>query len=119
MEGLLGWGQGLTLSGDDFLIGALLALSRAGYEWQAADSILEAAREVVTCAADDRTSSISAGLLVCAADGEAEESLVALVDHVQTGVPGEAEAQVAASSWGATSAGDALAGIGVMLDRCA
>ena len=115
MEGLLGWGQGLTPSGDDFLIGALLALSRAGHEWQAAESILDAAREVVTYAADNRTTSISASLLVCAAEGEADERLITLVDHVQTGVPGEAEAQAAASSWGATSGWDALAGIGVTL----
>lgn len=116
MEGLLGWGRGLTPSGDDFLIGVLLALSRAGPAWQVARSILEAARAVVTHKADKRTTSISAGLLACAAEGEADERLIALVDHVQTGVPGEAEAQAGASGWGATSGWDALAGISVTLD---
>lgn len=117
MEGLLGWGRGLTPSGDDCLIGVLLALSRGGQESQVAESILEAAGEVVAQKADERTTSISASLLTCAAQGEADERLIALVDHVQTGMPGEAEALAAVSDWGASSGWDALAGIGLTLSR--
>jgi hypothetical protein len=114
-EGLLGWGQGLTPSGDDFVVGMLLGLSRAGLASATAPSMLSAAARVVDLRARKHTTAISAGLLACAALGEADERLVALVDHVQTGSPGEAEARAAADGWGATSGWDALAGIGVTL----
>jgi len=117
IEGLLGWGHGLTPSGDDFIIGLLLALRRAGDARDASASILEAAARLVNEKARERTTAISAGLLGCAALGEADERLIALVDHVQAGAPGQAEAQQAASSWGATSGWDAFAGMGVTLGQ--
>jgi hypothetical protein len=108
----------LTPSADDFVVGMLLALARSGQTVPAAGALLEAAR-LVDRRGSARTSALSVAPLACAADGEADERLVALVDHVQTGVPGEAEAQVAASSWAATSGWEALAGISVTRDRCA
>jgi hypothetical protein len=115
VEQLLGWGHGLTPSADDFVVGLLLALARSGEAVPAARTLLEAAARLVDRRGSGRTSALSVALLACAALGEADERLMALVDHVQTGVPGEAEARVAASSWGATSGWDALAGIGVTL----
>lgn len=116
-EGLLGWGQGLTPSGDDFVLGVLLALSRDGHGCAASSRLLEAAARLIEGTAGNRTTAISAGLLACAASGEADERLIAVVDHIQSGLPGMAEAQDAASSWGATSGWDAFAGIGLTLHR--
>ena len=72
-------------------------------------------RGVLTPKVGERTTSIGAGSLACAGEGEADKRLISLVDHVRIGVPGGAEAQAVASNWGATSGWDALAGTGVTL----
>ena len=116
LESLLGWGPGLTPSGDDFIVGILLALGRTQPRSVFSNELLEAATGMIEARAGDRTTAISASLLACASAGEGDERLLALVDHVQTGEPGEAAARTAASSWGSTSGWDALAGIAITLD---
>jgi hypothetical protein len=111
LEGLLGWGPGLTPSGDDFIIGMLLALGRTQPRSVFSNELLEAATGMIEARAGGGTTAISASLLACAAAGEGDERLLALVDHIQTGEPGEVAARMAASSWGSTSGWDALAGI--------
>jgi hypothetical protein len=116
LESLLGWGPGLTPSGDDFIVGMLLALGRAQLRSVFSNELLEAAAGMIEARAGDKTTAISASLLACAAAGEGDERLLALVDYVQTGQPGEVAARSAASSWGSTSGWDALAGIAITLD---
>ena len=111
-RGLLGWGPGLTPSGDDFVLGLLLALVRGG---RAGDGWL-GLTQAVERQARIQTTAISAGLLACAGHGESDERMIALVDHVQCGVPDSAAAAAAIGAWGATSGWDALAGIGLTVD---
>ncbi len=115
VRGLLGWGSGLTPSGDDFLLGLLLGLHRSGGGARA-DELRRSVAQVVGREAGQRTNAVSVSLLECAADGDADERLIDLVDHVQCGHPGRDTAEAAAGGWGASSGWDVLAGVGLTID---
>jgi hypothetical protein len=99
---LVGLGPGLTPSGDDFLIGALAALSAVG------QTNMRAALGRAVVAAAGRTSPLSASLLRAAAAGHVGENLHAMVAAIITG---DADGAIdAATRIGHTSGWDALAG---------
>ena len=107
---LLGRGRGLTPSGDDCLIGLLLALNR----WQA-DRDWTVINRTIRDAAYQRTTTLSANLIECATQGEADERLIAALDGIVTGEP-DITASVAASlAWGHSSGVAALSGMVVAL----
>lgn len=107
---LLGRGRGLTASGDDFLIGLLLFASRhpgaAGHTLP-----LKAFGRAVVDAAYGKTTTISANLIECAAEGSADERVVAVADAIATGSPPGREWLPRLLGWGASSGVDALAGM--------
>lgn len=113
-EGFLGLGPGLTPSGDDLIIGLLLALHRWEMPGWGAARRSTLNRQVVE-AAYARTSTISANLIECAAAGGADERLLHAIDHLWTGYPSRAEALAGLHDWGASSGADALTGMAIAL----
>jgi Protein of unknown function (DUF2877). len=104
LSGLLGYGRGLTPSGDDLLTGFLLALARWNYP--SAELGQELSR-----AAYQKTTTLSANLIECAAAGGADERLIQVVDAVAAG---NAPLQPCVDSlvgYGNSSGADVLAGI--------
>jgi len=109
---LLGLGPGLTPSGDDVLLGALLVRARrtapgvptgeGAAEGPAGARVADLLRE-----ARRRTTTLSANLLAMAHQGLADERLVNLADHVNAGTACDA----AFLDWGAHSGVDVLLGM--------
>ncbi|MFM8322535.1 MAG: DUF2877 domain-containing protein, partial [Chloroflexota bacterium] len=86
----LGQGPGLTPAGDDFTAGALLAFSRWGPALQLAGGRLapsQAWRSRLVAQAYQRTTTLSANLIECAAGGQADERPPATVDVLPTSGP--------------------------------
>lgn len=100
---LLGQGPGLTPSGDDVILGLLLARARWGLPVDE-DLVHEARR---------RTTTLSANLIALAAEGSADERLIELVDHVRGGGP----TPTAFLDWGAHSGLDVLRGVRLAFER--
>lgn len=110
MQPFLGYGRGLTPSGDDLLLGLLLALNRWGHLLAPALDV-EALNRTVLPDASQRTTALSANLIASAAAGQADERLVAALDALLCGGR-PAEALVAeVAGWGSSSGLDALAGM--------
>lgn len=111
VSALIGFGPGLTPSGDDVLVGVLAALVRGGAQpsqpYRAARTIADAIE-----AGKFRTNDISRHYLQLAADGNFGEALTNLIDAVAdntTGLELRARAQTVLSV-GASSGSDALGG---------
>jgi hypothetical protein len=110
IESLLGLGRGLTPSGDDLALGFLLVLNR----WQDAfDPRLDLStlNQSIVRSAYLKTTAISANLIESAVAGQGDERLLAVVDGIMTGQPGEDECVSLALSLGNSSGVDALLGI--------
>ncbi len=106
----LGYGSGLTPSGDDFIWGFLAALNR----WKAVicphfevthlnDFILKSAQK--------KTSSLSATLIECSTHGWADENMLSVLDHLFTGLGSVKETVEKILAYGSSSGVDALAGL--------
>jgi hypothetical protein len=111
LTGLLGQGRGLTPSGDDVAIGLLLMLNRWRFDrdWAAVNrAVIEAACQ--------RTTTISANLIECAAAGQGDERLLTVVDGIATGSASIDECAERVLGWGSSSGIDALVGMTVALD---
>ena len=110
---LAGLGAGLTPAGDDFLVGAMLAL------WSGADSSqVRRACQTLLDAAGPKTNRLSRAWMRAAADGEAAEAWHGLVRAV---IQGEAKAVRRAGQQiirqGHTSGADALTGYVVIASK--
>jgi hypothetical protein len=114
LSAFLGLGSGLTPSGDDLVIGFLLACNRwreqlcPGLEMAALNTALVAR-------AAHLTSTLSANLIACAARGQADERLALALDGLLTGKPGAPACAAALAAWGNSSGLDALAGMAIAL----
>ena len=131
IESLLGLGRGLTPSGDDVTIGLLLMLThvkgkhpeqsggrpstslRSAQDAPAAQSkdALVAVKHRVVESAYQRTTTISANLIECAANGEADERLINVIDGLVTGTPSRDDCVECVIGWGNSSGLDALIGM--------
>lgn len=110
----LGQGPGLTPSGDDLVVGILLALHRwPGAPWDPARRA--GITEEIVPAAYSATSTLGANLIECASAGGADERLLQAVDHLWSGHPSRTTALEGLRDWGSTSGSDALAGMGLVL----
>jgi len=114
LEPLLGYGSGLTPSGDDVALGLLLALRRWG------DVILpgldlEELTRVFLPRAYAKTTTLAANLIECAADGQADERLIGALDGLVCGAPDAADCAAMLAEWGNSSGLDALAGMALVL----
>jgi hypothetical protein len=111
---LLGNGPGLTPSGDDFVIGLLLALNR----WQDFNPVqidLPLLNAKVTDTAYKQTTTLSANLIECATLGLADERLINALDYLM-GAPYEEEKILfSILDWGHTSGAAAFVGMALAL----
>ena len=108
IEYLLGRGSGLTPSGDDCVLGLLLLLNR----WPRGADEAEFNRRVIDVAYR-QTTTISANLIESAAQGEADERLINVVDGIGTGSASIDECAECVLDWGSSSGIDALVGMAV------
>lgn len=110
LKGFLGRGPGLTPQGDDFILGLLLALNRWQKCFPPEVKIMAINQEIVR-AARRQTTALSASLIACAADAQADERLVRALDGLVTGVPEADECAALFQDWGSTSGWAAFQGM--------
>ncbi|MCI0520673.1 MAG: DUF2877 domain-containing protein [Chloroflexi bacterium] len=111
---LLGFGPGLTPSGDDLALGLALALNRWG-DVLAAGLDVSAINQALIADALRLTSSLSASLLRCASQGEADERLIYALDGMVSGAAPAGDCAARLAEWGSSSALDALAGMALVI----
>lgn len=111
---MLGQGAGLTPSGDDVILGCLLAPSRWGRLISPTLDIQALSQELIA-QAYRQTTLLSANLIECAAAGQADERLLLALDGIITGQPSTEECAVLLLGWGNSSGCDALAGMGLAI----
>ena len=111
---LLGAGEGLTPSGDDFVIGLLLTLKRWGNVLLPGQDLQTLTKTVVD-AAYKKTTLLSANLIECAALGQADERLIAALDWLTSNIPQESNCLDELLGWGNSSGGDVFVGFAVAL----
>lgn len=110
LERFLGLGPGLTPSGDDLVLGFLLAVNRWGnllYPKQDVQSINRAIRQ----AAYRKTTILSANLLSCVTKGQVDERLVIAMDGIMTGKPDPGTCVSHLLNWGNSSGVSAMMGM--------
>ncbi len=114
---LLGQGRGLTPSGDDVVIGLLLMLARshAVNARLAIENMLKHIAVPLVAEAYQRTTAISANLIECAADGQGDERLIAVVDGIATGSTSIGKCVDCVLDWGNSSGVDALVGMAIAI----
>ncbi len=115
LGGFVGLGSGLTPSGDDLILGFLLALGRWGAAlcpaWSAARR--QALGAALVAQVRGGSSTLCAGLAECAARGQADERLVLALDGLVSGPFAPAACAAALAGWGHSSGFDALVGMGL------
>jgi hypothetical protein len=114
LQAILGMGAGLTPSGDDVVMGCLLALTRWGHALSPGLEIKAPAQDVVQ-GAYRKTTTLSANLIECASQGQANERLVLALDGMMSGNPDASTCAGYLAGWGNTSGLDALAGMALAL----
>lgn len=116
LSGLIGLGPGLTPLGDDFLLGVMLTLNR----WRLSmvpNHDLEKLNQHLLLSAAEKTTTLSASLLVCAVEGMADERLIKVLDSFfreDDLKPGIVEELL---SWGNSSGIAVLAGMMAVATR--
>lgn len=111
---LLGLGKGLTPTGDDILLGLLLALNRWRFALAPGLEISSLNRNILGRAYQS-TTIISANLIECAVRGQADERLVTALDSLMTGTSSPSTIAALLASWGSTSGLDALCGMALAI----
>jgi len=114
LAGLLGLGGGLTPSGDDLATGFLLALRRWGHLLAPGLLAAEIAHNLLPLAYQ-KTTTLSANLLECAAQGQADERLLLALDGMLSTDPDPPACAAALTAWGHTSGHDALVGMALVI----
>jgi len=110
LDRLVGYGHGLTPSGDDFILGVLLGLNRWQFPgWGTAK--LKSLNDRVISIACQKTTAISACLIECAAAGQADERMITTLDYLFSGHGDEQTAIAGILDWGSSSGTDALTGM--------
>jgi len=110
VRGLIGLGPGLTPSGDDFLVGIMVALAE-----MRETGLLEALSATVAKYAAARTNSISAAHLSAAAEGLGADSLHRTTQSILSGGDGLTDNLSDLANIGHCSGWDALAGASLAL----
>jgi hypothetical protein len=114
LRAFLGLGAGLTPSGDDLITGFLLTANRWG-ERLVPTFDLAALNQEILAPARKATNSLSASLIQCAAQGQADERLILALDGIIAGAPDASACVTALAGWGSSSGFDALVGMAVFL----
>jgi len=110
LSNLLGYGEGLTPSGDDFICGFLLA----AHAWQEilfpGFALQKTTRKIIE-SAREKTTTLSANLITCAASGSADERIIRCVEWLNSGNDSVALIMKELQSYGSSSGLDTLAGM--------
>jgi hypothetical protein len=117
LDSFLGYGSGLTPSGDDFVWGFLAALNR----WQAVICPgFEVGRlnEMILPIACQKTTSLSATLIESAAHGWADANMLAVLDCLITGEGSVENTVEKILTYGSSSGVDAFAGMALAAWPC-
>ena len=123
LSGMLGQGRGLTPSGDDVVVGLLLMLARSSRLNLQAGSALRMNSQAgsenmlkhVVAAAYQRTTTLSANLIECAADGQGDERLITVADGIVTASASIDKCVEGLLGWGSSSGIAALVGMVIPL----
>jgi hypothetical protein len=116
LKALLGQGSGLTPAGDDIILGCLLTLKRWGGRFLPGLDIRGLSQELVSTAFS-RTTLLSANLIACAAEGQADERLIAALDGIFSGLLEVKDCAALLLAWGDSSGCAALDGMGVAFEQ--
>ncbi|MCJ7537726.1 MAG: DUF2877 domain-containing protein [Anaerolineales bacterium] len=114
IAGLLGSGPGLTPSGDDFTIGLLLAVNRWETELLPGHNLDLYNRKIVD-AAYQTTTTLSANLIECAAQGLGDQRLIEALDWLMSGTGQDNHVIDNLLTWGSSSGSDVFVGYVVAL----
>jgi Protein of unknown function (DUF2877) len=110
----LGRGAGLTPAGDDMILGLLLAYHRWGSVLRPLFNVTRL-NDLVIREASQKTTLISANLIACAAQGQADERLVRALDGIMTGSLAPDRCARNLLGWGNSSGCDALVGMALAI----
>ncbi len=110
LSGFLGLGPGLTPLGDDFVLGAVLAINRWAKTLQIIQG-LEIWNTQLLQIARNTTTTLSTNLLVCAIDGLADERLLTVLDSLFAGEESTLADLERLLKWGSSSGLAVLAGM--------
>jgi hypothetical protein len=105
---ILGRGQGLTPSGDDVVIGILLALSRGVFSKSPKILLIP---EPIVALTRQMTTSLSSCLIASAIHGQADERLLSALDGILFGNLKVEECAARLLAYGGSSGGDCLLGM--------
>jgi len=114
LAGFFGMGSGLTPSGDDLVMGFLLALRRWGAVLDPDLEVEELTRHLLPLAYQ-KTTTLSANLIECASLGQADERLLLALDGTLSTNPDPPTCAAALAAWGNTSGHDALVGMAICI----
>lgn len=106
----LGFGEGLTPSGDDFICGFLLA-AHAWAEILFPGFSLQKTIQNIVVAAREKTTTLSTNLIACAASGSADERIIRCLNWLNNGGHSAALITEELLSYGSSSGLDTLAGM--------
>jgi hypothetical protein len=107
-------GSGLTPSGDDLVAGCILALARWG-SWLFPGLPVAAHAPQLLPLAYQTTTTLSANLIECACQGQADERLLLALDGILCAASPPSACAAALSAWGNTSGRDALTGMALVI----
>jgi len=110
LSNLLGCGVGLTPSGDDFICGFLLAAHAWAEILFPGFSLQKTIRKIVEVAYE-KTTTLSANLIACAAIGSADERIIRCVKWLNSGGHSAVLTMEELLSYGSSSGLDTLAGM--------
>ena len=114
LENFLGFGPGLTPSGDDFILGVILMINR----WQAKFKLHSSYKLLnlrIVAAAKQRTNLISSELIRCASLGQADERLIHAVDYLAGANINMEMVLDGLLNWGNSSGIDAFTGMATVI----
>jgi hypothetical protein len=117
LKPLLGLGRGLTPSGDDLLVGFLLALNRWKSVLDSPFDLKELNGQMIQLAVK-ATTHLSANLIECAATGAADERLLDGLDYIVSGMGNPDEIADNLSEMGSSSGVDSLVGMVLAFEVC-
>ena len=113
---LLGAGPGLTPVGDDFILGILLSINNLGESIFPGNALKEFNQSIID-AARKKTTKLSFSILVCAAEGSADERLLKVLDSLIFGDEILDQDLIQMLNWGSSSGIAVLAGMLAVLTR--
>ncbi|NTW43590.1 MAG: DUF2877 domain-containing protein, partial [Anaerolineaceae bacterium] len=111
---IIGYGRGLTPSGDDFFCGLLFTLNRLTLEQKFLNFIQSVNQQILTIA-KEKTNSISQSLLYCATKGSADVRIQKVVDIMIDGSIEFKDQAIQMTRYGHSSGADLFVGISIAI----